>query len=130
MRYLLVVLISLFSASCTEGIVVELDKDNVSFKAYILGYGSELENGLFKVNGTLEIHNNSNKIVLFSNNQLFAVVKNEGESRVYKNTPASNTIDFMPVKIEAGGKLKQEVYWALPPVKSLEAEVIELEWRN
>ena len=67
---------------------------------------------------------------VFTNKNLFVVIKSVGESRTYKNSPASHTVDFMPVKILAGGKLEQGVYWALPPVKSLESEFIELDWRN
>jgi hypothetical protein len=89
----------------------------------------KMHNG-FKVSGKLKINNNGTSAALFSNKDLYLIIRNEGESRTYLDSAASNSIDFTIVKIEEGSTLEQEVYWVLPTVKSLKAEQLVLAWRS
>ncbi len=82
------------------------------------------------VKGSLTISNKSNGDIDYSNKDLFLVIENEGESRTFLDSLSSNYIDIDAVKIRAGQINEYQVYWALPPVKSLNAERIYLEWRQ
>ena len=116
-------------ASCYgEGIRVDLVSNNLEFNAIAIKYEGKMESG-YKITGKLKIINNGKSTVSFSNKDLYLVIRGEGESRTYANSIASAVIDFANVNIEKGSILEQNVYWVLPPVKSLEAEQLILEWR-
>jgi len=115
--------------SCFDGISVKMNKGEIHFVAMQLNYEGELQSG-YKVVGKLEITNNSDEIIEFSNKDLYFIIDREGEGRTYVNSIASHKIDHSKVVINKGATLKQNVYWVLPPVKSLETENLNLEWRN
>ena len=116
-------------ASCYgEGIRVDLVSNNLEFNAIAIKYEGKMESG-YKITGKLKIINNGKSTASFSNKDLYLVIRGEGESRTYANSIASPVIDFTNVNIEKGSILEQNVYWVLPPVKSLEAEQLILEWR-
>ena len=129
MKRVITVILGLALASCFGGYKVTLKKKEISFVASVFNYEQEMGSG-YKVSGNLKIMNLSSNAISFSNKDLYLVIKNEGESRTYLESIASNTIDFSEVTIDKGGSLEQRVYWVLPPVKSLEAEQVILEWRT
>ncbi len=130
MKNILLILSLLVLSSCFDsGSIVRLKENDIEFLATPIKYENKFTGG-YKVSGKLEIINNSSGVIEFSNQNLYLVILNEGESRTYVNSIASHTIDFSTIKIEKGHSLKQNVYWVLPPVKSLKAEQLILGWRK
>lgn len=130
MKKYLSFLIIIFLTSCfSEKVRIELVSNSLEFNAIAKKYEGKMQSG-YKVTGKLKIINNGENTVLFSNKDLYLVIRGEGESRTYVNPAASHSIDSATVKIEKGHTLEQEVYWILPPVKSLKTEQLFLEWRS
>ena len=117
--------------SCCSGEIAELElKDkNVLFSATLDGYGKKIQDR-YKVTGTLKILNKSTEEIHYSNNDLFVNIIGEGESRTYSDSLSSPAIDVATVPIKPNATHAQNVYWVLPPVKSLAAERLILEWRK
>ena len=130
MKDCLLIGLSLFILSCISGQKVNLKKSDVHFAASVERYGKKLDQCTFMVTGTLTVSNKSSVDIDYSNKELFLVIENEGESRTYLDSLTSHYIDVDSVKIRAGETNTYHVYWALPPVKSLRAERIYLEWRQ
>ena len=129
MKKIVSFLIIFVICSCAADVRVELTKDDVQFVAVASGYEDEIHGG-HKVLGQLKITSSSEGEIAFSNKELYLVIKGEGESRTYVDSIASHAIDFTSTTLKKGGTLKQNVYWVLPPVKSLTAEHLHLEWRK
>jgi hypothetical protein len=130
MRKILSVLLVIALSGCLPNEKVSLERNGVQFVASINEYDGEMEHAKFKVNGKISITNNSQNSVSYSNKDLYLVIEKEGESRTYMNSPASHNIDLSTVEIPANENREYQVYWVLPPVKSLKAERIRLEWRQ
>lgn len=130
MRIYLPLVLILFLSACPSAQKVSFVQSNIHFKASVEKYGKELERNLYMVTGTLTISNKSDIDIGYSNKDLFLVIENNGESRTYLDSLTSHYIDIDAVKIRAGETNEYQVYWALPPVKSLSAERIHLEWRQ
>ena len=130
MKKYLLFLIIIFLTSCYgDAIRIDLVSNGLQFYAIANKYEGEVEGG-HKITGKLKIINSSESAVSYSNKDLYLVIRGEGESRTYVNSIASTAIDFTAVNIEKGNSFEQNVYWVLPPVKSLKAEKLFLEWRS
>ncbi len=130
MNKLFLVLSAVLLSCCSgESIEVELRNNDVSFSATLKNYGKRIQTG-YKVSGALKIINHSTNEVQYSNRDLFVKIIGEGESRTHSDSLSSPVIDIDTVPIKPNATLEQEVYWVLPPVKSLAAERVVLEWRN
>ena len=129
MSRIFVVFCVVFLTSCSSSnIKLEIVEKNISFSATLGSYGEKIQDG-YKVSGTLEIRNNSTDVVRYSNINMFVIIVGKGESRTYSVLLPTPAIDASAVPIEPNSSLDQNVYWVLPPVKSLAAENIVLEWR-
>ena len=129
MNRIFVVLCVLYLSSCSSSnIKLEVVDKNLSFSATLGSYGEKIQDG-YRVSGTLKIRNNSIDVVRYSNTNMFVKIVGKGESRTYSDLLPSPAIDTSAVPIEPNASLDQNVYWVLPPVKSLAAEQIVLEWR-
>lgn len=128
-KYWIFVIVIFLTSCFGKDVRIRLVSNDMEFIAIASEYEAKMQSG-YKVSGKLKIINNGASAAFFSNRDLYLVVRNEGESRTYVDSVASNSIDFTAVKIEKGSTLEQEVYWVLPPVKSLNTEQLVLEWRS
>jgi hypothetical protein len=129
-RSTILMVLALLFTNCLSSQKVVLEQDGVHFSVLVKQYGKELERNIYKVTGTLSVSNKTDAEIEYSNKDLYLMIKTEGESRTWLDSLTSHYIDIDTVKIGAGETKKYQVYWALPPVKSISAERIHLEWRQ
>ena len=77
MRNFVLIILLLSMAGCMPTKEVKLDAQDLSFTAQVSEKPSPLSRGDYKVTGTLHIKNKSNSPVMYSNKDLFLVIKNE-----------------------------------------------------
>ena len=129
MKGIVVVLVCMVLFSCGKEITLGTQKNGLAITAVVKSSFSRLNEKQYKIEGSLIIKNTTNTELLFSNKDLY-IVSSKAESRTYKNSIASNAIDFANIPIQAKGILEQNVYWVVETKNEASVKNIHLELRN
>jgi len=79
--------------------------------------------------GEVNITNTGSAQAAYSNKFLFISVDGD-QSRTYKDTTASDVVDFSTVSVPAGGEVKFKAYWVFPSHVSTEGKTVTLQWHE
>ena len=95
----------------TEKITLKTKTESIEIKVRINPNAKENGKNSFKVKGAVEVINITGQRQNYGNKFLFLVVSNSLSSPTYKNTIASEFIDFSHVQVEPNASINFPAYW-------------------
>ena len=120
--YLLLV-VALSQGCHSESIELSTKRgENLEIQAKIYPKFRKFSDRESKIDGEIFVKNKTHYPQKFGNSFLFLNVNQEHISRTYKNTKASEVIDFSTVDIEPNSSISFPVYWvfSVPETKTVE----------
>lgn len=117
-KFSVILFIILLNMNCSKSDsrrIIHYENDSLSISISLDTTLSNLimTNEMIKIFGYVKVSNNSGREISFSNKNLKLVIDDTLHSRTYKNTIASETIDFSFITIPSKSTFSEESYWII-----------------